>query len=988
MKKMNAILRCTAIALCLLLCISSLTRAQTTVTIGGGASITCPAVPTATYTPAVSGVTFSNWSRGSGVTCASAGNGLSGSGFNTANYAASFAANKYYSITITAGAGTPFLLTQITWTTAVSSGTPNFTIQYSNNGGALTTFGTTAQTNQTLNTFTGSVSVTASTSIVLYFIPAGGSLAGTVRIVNGSTITVNTGAPASTDWFRSVQSGNWSSFTTWESSPDGTTWFSATQTPTNAAHSIEIQNGHTVNISSAQTAKLLTIDAGGILTHAAGFGLTITDDGTSATDFAINGRYELNGTMPTYSGTAEKVVVANGGEVRANDNTPPNSTSDDFARDVHVYFNTGSLFSWYYAGVSTFSTTGFTYFPNATATDKAIFRVCVNVAGTVGGGSTTVFNGKFEVASGVTVTFQNAGMKIFRDGLGGAGTLIHSNTCGRFQITSATAVIDGSVTVDIADSTAVGNNDLEIPSGANVTMSGTAKVNIGKTPNTSASMKVDGVFTTNGLLTFKSDANGTARVAQSTGTINGNVIVERFIPAKRAWRLLTHSLNLSSQSIKTAWQEGVTNDHTYGLWLLNPNPGYGMQITYRDSSDVSNGYDANLQRNPSMQVWSGTTWSVPSATTIPITTYSGYMAFVRGNRANLINLGTSAPTSTTTLRATGTINQGATVGVFTIVAGGQYTLIGNPYISTIDLTNVLSRNAAIIDATTFTIWDPGINPYGGYIQWLSGVSAPHSTNYPSDASPLTIQSGQAFFLKTISANPTVFFAEADKVASSSSSVFARPAQLTPPTIHIDLRNKDSELLDGVAIGFGSYAAVPRWTALYEGISLVSKGSKYAIEIRPAVERDTFYLEFSKLKQQTYHLRFEQDLQDLNMKVQLVDRFTDKHMPFGKGTQGYAFEVTADSASFKHRFMLITHMPRPQVPIPTPLVEVYPNPTKGEVRITRDGKLYTGPVRITDLSGRAIRTVLSQNGVINCSFLDGGVYFLVLKDGTVIRCSKL
>lgn len=189
----------------MIFCINARSIAQTVVTIGGGASITCPATPTATWTTPPTGVTFSNWSRGSGVTCGTASNGLSGSGFNTADASASYTANKYYSVTITADATHTFVLNQVVWSTAISSGGANFTVQYKNNGGSLTTLGSPAQTSTSSNTFSGSVTVAAGTSIILYLIPAGtGATGTTVRWVNGSTITVT----ASTSGYSVTYNGN------------------------------------------------------------------------------------------------------------------------------------------------------------------------------------------------------------------------------------------------------------------------------------------------------------------------------------------------------------------------------------------------------------------------------------------------------------------------------------------------------------------------------------------------------------------------------------------------------------------------------------------------------------------------------------------------------------------------------------------------------------------------------------------------------------
>jgi hypothetical protein len=173
--------------------------AQTVVTVGGGASITCPAVPTATWTTPPSGVTISNWSRGSGVTCASATNGLAGSAFNTTNFSTSFSGNKFYTFTITTNSTTTLTISRLTWLTSVSSGSANFTVGYRNNGGSFTTFGTTAQTSTSSNTFNGSVTVSPGTSIIMYLIPSGtNAVSRTVRFGNNSTITMTANVPTIT----------------------------------------------------------------------------------------------------------------------------------------------------------------------------------------------------------------------------------------------------------------------------------------------------------------------------------------------------------------------------------------------------------------------------------------------------------------------------------------------------------------------------------------------------------------------------------------------------------------------------------------------------------------------------------------------------------------------------------------------------------------------------------------------------------------------
>ncbi|MBX7262783.1 MAG: hypothetical protein K1X46_01880, partial [Chitinophagaceae bacterium] len=57
-------------------------------------------------------------------------------------------------------------------------------------------------------------------------------------------------------------------------------------------------------------------------------------------------------------------------------------------------------------------------------------------------------------------------------------------------------------------------------------------------------------------LTFRSSSSGTGALGQSTGSITGNVVVERFIPAKatRKWSLLSSPV---TQSLANSWQQQI-----------------------------------------------------------------------------------------------------------------------------------------------------------------------------------------------------------------------------------------------------------------------------------------------------------------------------------------------------------------------------------------------------------------------------------------------
>jgi Carboxypeptidase regulatory-like domain len=186
----NAIVFCT-------LFISAITFGATaTVSYTGMTSVTCPAVPVATVAPAVTGLTFTQLSRGSGVTCASATTGISGSGFNVP-LATAITGSKWYAFSITSDALTTFTVDALSIVSQISSvtGTPSVSVQYSIGGASpTTTIGSfTPTTTSTVFPFTTSVAVGASQTITIYVIPNTLTASTTTaRVNNATSVTVTT----------------------------------------------------------------------------------------------------------------------------------------------------------------------------------------------------------------------------------------------------------------------------------------------------------------------------------------------------------------------------------------------------------------------------------------------------------------------------------------------------------------------------------------------------------------------------------------------------------------------------------------------------------------------------------------------------------------------------------------------------------------------------------------------------------------------------
>ena len=177
----------------LTLILSGLLGVCQTVTYTGMGSVTCPAVPVATISPAITGLSFSQLSRGSGVACQSAATGINGSGFNVTLVNA-ITNSKWYTFNITSDASTSFQVTNISIVSQVSSatGSPSVSVQYSIGAGPLTVVGSfTPTTTSTTYSLPTSISVGVSQVLNIFVIPNGLTAAGTTcRVNNNTSVTI------------------------------------------------------------------------------------------------------------------------------------------------------------------------------------------------------------------------------------------------------------------------------------------------------------------------------------------------------------------------------------------------------------------------------------------------------------------------------------------------------------------------------------------------------------------------------------------------------------------------------------------------------------------------------------------------------------------------------------------------------------------------------------------------------------------------------
>lgn len=449
---------------------------------------------------------------------------------------------------------------------------------------------------------------------------------------------------------------------------------------------------------------------------------------------------------------------------------------------------------------------------------------------------------------------------------------------------------------------------LELGSGASANLNNTLNISAGVSAG-AVTVNSGAVLNTGDNLVLQSDAQGTARIAASTGTINGAVTIERYIPARRAWRLLSVPLHPSAgTTISEAWQEAQQ-----ATTIPPPayTPGSGTLITY--STSAVNGYDKGSTNNPSLKYFNGSNWAAPASTNIPVTNYPGYMLFVRGDR-NFIIGGTNVPAASTTLRPRGPVN----VGTQTInnLVGTGFQVVGNPFASAINFHTV--TRSGLDD--TYYLWDPklgGTDGVGGFVTfaWNSGtnsydqtINGSGSTSLPDDG---TIESGAAFVVN-FTGPGNLQIKETDKIATSSAAAFGRPVakQQTSITAVLEYERVAGEkaVLDGLLLHYdtsltdkNNIAAV-KLKNFTENIAISHNEQLLAIERRRLPQStDTVLLHLSQLRLRTYSLVIKAaQLQETGCYLLLEDSYTGTKtlLPNAGGGCRYTFTVTMDTASYK------------------------------------------------------------------------------------------
>ncbi|TDH28697.1 T9SS type A sorting domain-containing protein [Segetibacter sp. 3557_3] len=428
-------------------------------------------------------------------------------------------------------------------------------------------------------------------------------------------------------------------------------------------------------------------------------------------------------------------------------------------------------------------------------------------------------------------------------------------------------------------------------------------------------MIVNGKITINpgGKMIIKSSATGTASVGKSSGSVMGEVTVERYIPdnGHRAWRLLSVPVN-GTRSIMETWQESGQALPYYGT-LLFSNFYHGATgfDGFSDSSTIFTYKQGGI---------AGPQWLPLPSTTLPLSSHNAYRVFVHGDKSALPSNNLRKPT---TLRSTGDLNMGIQPPIVVPATGPGYTLVGNPYASPVSFENIAST--ANLNPLYYA-WDAnlgGTTGVGGYrlVERLSpGVyrQTPQLAGAASDNSNLQfIHSGQAIMLKASGADAVVKFIEDFKSDQLPPFNPFRTVALQPE-LSINLLSVPAgeapELVDGVRVNFDNAYSdkvtpedIIKLHNFSENLAVRAGNTMLIVDKRPEVMiADTVFLQLTNTRIGSYRFEISGKNMLSGYAAYLHDSYLNSQTPLDLTTSTYVdYTVSADvRSSAADRFKVV------------------------------------------------------------------------------------
>ncbi len=510
---------------------------------------------------------------------------------------------------------------------------------------------------------------------------------------------------------------------------------------------------------------------------------------------------------------------------------------------------------------------------------------------------------KLSADANATVTFNNSGSpKSLNLGSANGGGLDLANG-STLVLGSNNLILTNSATVNPTNATgkiSISNSSIQLTtSGASATPSnfyfasspnnkvqnftltatGGSLTSIGSAMEIYDGLKINsGTLSAGGNITLKSSSTASAAIQQIvSGSITGNVTVERYMAPKRVYRYLSSSV----AGIKVAdWNTYIPITGAF----------YGGNPSMFYYGSGSTGYVAYPVANDQE----------------PIQTGRGYAIFVRNGASptNLINIGVP--------------NQG-TIQFTSLTAGDAsgYNLLGNPYASDVvwsntgwassNISNMISIRENNYDGngnSRFLYWDRSLNSGAG------GGTLPNGK----------IPAGQAFWVQATTVSPTLSVSENAKTtdpASGNINFFRSETSVNTSLFSIKMSEgtyHDYTFISLTEEGSDSYDKVRDGAKRPNSFFNLSTSSFDSVALAINDASNTFCEKTISVNLQpgenlatvapgTYTLQFE-NLENFSLAtIQLIDAFTGTTAAINSTNATYTVTVSADAASYLNRLSL-------------------------------------------------------------------------------------
>lgn len=682
----------------------------------------------------------------------------------------------------------------------------------------------------------------------------------------------------------------------WSLSPTGTPQTLAAIGGMTTARGLVIQSGNTVDLSQsggAVVCRELIVENGGVFktnlttnTYLTVLG-DVTNDGVIGTgDITVNPiSLNVEGTSIYFKGNG----VTNFNVIRKNASTNTTTT-------LYIQSN---------VNVRATGTTGlYNNFANTKLNTVIFAGKTLTVLGDV---ALDGFNG--------TEATERAG-NIINNGnfyVGGTLFLRNNNTTATYGCAFSTG--NGSYTQ-------IGNllTDLTLGQGTNINLSSSSKMDI-----FGALTVTSGTLSSNGAIVLKSTGSSTARIANSAGTISGNITSERYIPTG-GWHFT--GTTLSGQTLSN-WNDDVwTQGSMPGARLYNPGYLTSSIFGYDDSNDDAIPYSNQTTKG----------WIVP--TTSDITQYKGYRIFTNGGEI---------------LDNTGTYNMNPPAINLSYSGVGSYSgwnLVMNPHLSAVN-TSGFTWGAGVQQVVV--IWNPNTQTYqySGTLGSLTGVTLNNSIT--------PIASGQAFFVKCTSLS-TLTIPQTAKATVSGSFFRVSTEEPTQNALEIRIKNSNSEFdatllqfVEGSSADYEPNLDASKFMNPNLNIYTVTSNDKLAINATPpADETEIVKLGFSTTVPGVHKFVFDGiNLVNGYSKIYLKDNYNNTIKEVTTVDNLY-FE--SEVGTFNDRFEIVFANVLSEVEnyIKNSSVQVYPNPViNSDLTITLSEVSDNVSVIMSDILGRVV-----------------------------------